>query len=349
MAIDRDIAVAMGAALALGGPSRRRRGWEMLSATGVRGLRVLHESELLGSLLLTELDPQAFEVLRSNAQRYEGIGAVALHHDARGLAPGSPFDYVDLDPYGTPEPYIATALDALAPSGVLAVTATDMRVLAGVERGACERRYGAAPVRGRLGPEGGLRILLAWIARAAASKGRSVRPIASYARDHHVRSYLWVETAGGHPSLPIGMIDPKQDYGGPPLKGDGPFGPMWLGPLFDPNVVRAIRTPSTCEHPVASGRFLDTLRGEAGVDAPFYYESNELAREIPLENPPKVADLLEALRRAGWAAARTHARPGALRTPAPHDVVLRVAKESAQRRAAATPRTPESSRSSSPP
>jgi tRNA (guanine26-N2/guanine27-N2)-dimethyltransferase len=348
MAMDRDIAVAVADALASGGALRRARGWEMLAATGVRGLRVLNESRLLGSLLLTELDPEAFDVLRSNAARFEAIGAVALPHDARTAPPGGPFDYVDLDPYGTPEPFLGTALDAIAPGGVLAITATDMRVLAGVERGACEHRYSARPVRGRLGPEGGLRILLAWIDRVAAERGRSVRPVVSYVRDHHVRAYLKVNAEAARSPSPVGFIDPAE-FPGPLLKGPGPFGPMWLGPLFDPAVVRATQTPASCEHPVASGRFLELLREEAGVDAPFYYESNELARAIPLENPPPVADLLAALSSLGWAAARTHARPGAFRTPAPRTVVERVARETAERRTAATPRTPGSSRSSAPP
>jgi tRNA (guanine26-N2/guanine27-N2)-dimethyltransferase len=348
MAIDRDIAVAVAQALAVGAPPRRSRGWEMLSATGVRGLRILHESSLLGSLLLTELDPRGFEVLEANARRYEGIGALARHQDARTLPTDAPFDYVDLDPYGTPEPFLGTALDAVVPGGVLAVTATDMRVLAGVERGACERRYAAAPVRGRLGPEGGLRILLAWIARASQERGRAIRPIASYVRDHHVRTYVRLGAEPGDAALPIGSIDPSQ-FPGPQLKGDGPFGPMWLGPLFDPVVVGELRTPASCEHPIASGRFLDLVREEAGVDAPFYYESNELAREIPLENPPPVADLIAALREGGWAAARTHARPGAFRTPAPRSVVLEIARTSAQRRALGATRTPGSSRSCAPP
>jgi len=320
----------------------------MLGATGVRGLRVLNESALLGELLLTELDPEGFRVLEANAARYGHLGARARHHDARTLPSEGPFDLVDLDPYGTPAPFLDAALDALAPGGVLALTATDMRVLAGVDRGACEARYAARPVRGRLGPEGGLRILLAWIARAAAARGRTILPIAAYVRDHHVRAYLRVveDPKGGAP--PIGLVDPTR-FPGPRLPGTDPYGPMWLGPLFDPGVVRALETPATAEHPVASGRFLQTIREEAGVDAPFYYESNELAREIPLENPPPVAELLAALQLLGWAAARTHARPGAFRTPAPRELVERLARETAERLARPATRTPGSSRSSVPP
>jgi tRNA (guanine26-N2/guanine27-N2)-dimethyltransferase len=339
MAADRDIGVAL--ALALGRPARSARGWEMLAATGVRGLRVLNESSLLGSLLLTEIDPRAFEVLQANASRYRGLGARAELGDARSAPPGGPFDYIDLDPYGSPEPFLAAALDALAPGGLLAVTATDMRVLAGAERGACERRYSARPVRGRLGPEGGLRILLAWIARAAAERSWSVRPVAAYVRDHHVRAFLRLGPPAEAP--PVGTIEPAT-FEGPRLRGDGPYGPMWLGPLFEPGTMAALATPPTCEHPVESGRFLDRLKEEAGVDAPFYYEPNELARDLGMAEPPPVAGLLQELHRLGWAAARTHARPAGIRTPAPRTVVEGCARDLAE-----ATRTPASGRSFSPP
>jgi len=337
MATDRDIGVALANAIARSDGPGRLRGWEMLAATGVRGLRVLHESPLESSLLLTERDPEAFRVLEANAQRYRALGASARLYDARSAVEGGPFDLVDLDPYGTPAPFLPAALDALAPGGLLAVTATDMRVLAGVEHRACELRYAARPVRGRLGPEGGLRILLAWIDRAAAERGRRIRPIAAYVRDHHVRAYLRLEADDDRSPRPIELLQVDQ-FSGPRLPGDGPYGPLWVGPLFDPAVVRSLECPTTAEHPAETDRFLARLREEAGVDAPFYYEPNELARALRLERPPPVAELLNRLQDEGWAVARSHARPGALRTPAPRTVVEAAAAQ-------ASPRTTGSSRS----
>ena len=93
------------------------------AATGARGLRVLNEAAGVGEMVLTDSHPAAFEVLERNAGPFRTLGAVARHRDARRPIETSAFDYVDLDPYGSPLPYLDSALEALRPGGVLAVTA----------------------------------------------------------------------------------------------------------------------------------------------------------------------------------------------------------------------------------
>lgn len=328
MCLDRDLGVAFARAWA-----RRvglgRSGWEMLAATGVRGLRVAHESDLFASLVLTESRPEALEVLRANVARCAAQGVSVRAHDARTRLSDGPFDVVDLDPFGTPEPFLDAALGALAPGGLIGVTATDMMVLAGVVPGACERRYGARPVRGRLGPEGGLRILLAHLARRSATLGRHVVPRLAYVHDHHVRLYATVDDGPAVPAAPIGPIDPSA-WDGPTLAGAPPFGPMWLGPLFDRELVSGLQVPETAARPKELARWLEAFRAEVDADRPFYYEPNELARELGLARPPSRARLLEGLRSRGFAAGATHARPGAFRTTAPRPVVHEIARETAR-------------------
>jgi tRNA (guanine26-N2/guanine27-N2)-dimethyltransferase len=206
---------------------------------------------------------------------------------------------VDIDPYGTPTPFVAAALSAVRPGGVMAVTATDMMVLAGVQKGACERRYGARPVRGRLSPEGGLRILLA---------------------------YLEVRSASHPPAAdPVGIVDPET-WDGPSLGDRGPYGPMWLGPLFDPELVGVLAVPPTAARPTQTATFIERLREETGADYPFYYESNRLAGDLHLAAPPALLPLVASLRERGFRSARTHARPEGFRTDAPRPVVETVAR-----------------------
>jgi tRNA (guanine26-N2/guanine27-N2)-dimethyltransferase len=240
MAGDRDLAVAFATArFADGGPTRS--GWETTAATGVRGLRVLRESGAFNRFLLTEANPEAGAVLAENCRRFSGASAECA--DGRRVPDSAPFDYVDIDPYGSPVPFVGVGLSSVRPGGVLAVTATDMVVLAGVQRGVCERRYGGRPIRGRLGPEAGLRVLLAFLAREARVRDRTIRPLLSYVRDHHVRSFLEVRTARESDARdPVETIEPAS-WSGPPVDGAGPYGPLWTGPLYDPGLVGRIRTP----------------------------------------------------------------------------------------------------------
>lgn len=323
MAPDRDLHVAVARAV-----GRLGRGWEMLAATGARGLRVAAEGRALDSLYLTDRGAAAVACVGKNAARSTNVPVAVVRHDARSPLALAAFDYVDLDPYGSPAPFVAAALDALRPPGILAVSATDMRVLAGVERGVAEHRYGGVPVRGRLGPEAGLRLMLAFLARAIDARGWTIRPLLAYVRDHHVRVYLRVAATGPSTSPSIGPIDPAT-WDGPRLPAGGPYGPMWLGPLFDGGLVTGLSVPSTSHDAPRLSRLLDRFRAEVAADRPFFYESNVLAHEEHLARPLAPDVVIERLRAHGWAAGRSHVREGAFRTSAPRAELVRLLAESA--------------------
>jgi tRNA (guanine26-N2/guanine27-N2)-dimethyltransferase len=313
MAGDRDLNVALLVAWAAR-HGRIERAWEMLAATGVRGLRGLHESRALVQLDLTEAHPAAFAVLAANVARYREDGATPHHRDARDPPPAPPYGYVDLDPYGSPLAFLDAAFVAAGGDALIAVTATDTRVLAGADRGVAERRYGGRPVRGRLGTEGGLRLLLATLARHAAARGAAVRPVLCYVGDHHVRAYVHLAPApDGSPA--VRALDPAT-WEGPPVGRQGPYGPLWLGPLFDGPLVRDLAVPPTAADPSGCERMIRLLRAETAVDRPFYYEGNTLAERLHLDRPPSVAQMTTALAAIGRRVVPTHARPGAFRTDA---------------------------------
>jgi len=321
MQMDRDLNVAVVRALHPSGPPTWR-GWEMLAATGVRGLRLVEETEAFARYDFSEEQPAAFAVLEQNAHE-SGHGGLATHLlDAKSPVEEHAFDYVDLDPFGTPAPFVDSALRALRPQGILAVTATDMPVLTGVSRGVCERRYGGRPIRGSQGPEGGLRILIAYLIREGARRSLALTPVLCYLHDHYVRAFLAAHPGTAERSSPPAVGDPQAlSEEGPPIAGTGPFGPMWLGPLFDPTVVARLTVPSTAERPEELGRFVERLREECVADRPFYYEPNELASALHLSEPPPLGSLLTRLREQGFAAGRSHVRPSPFRTTAPRRVV----------------------------
>ena len=313
MAVDRDLEVALVRALAdLGRPLGSA--WEMTAATGARGLRAFVEGPLAGPLALTDAHPAAVAVLGANAAAIDGTRLHVAQWDAKVPLATRAFDFVDLDPYGSPLPWLPAAFAAAAPGALLAVTATDMRVLAGAEPGAALRRYGGRPIRGRLGPESGLRLLLASLDAAAAARGASIAPRLAYVGAHHVRAYVDLR-AGRRSPAPIGTIDPAA-WTGPPIPGPGPYGPLWLGPLFDAATVGALRPTETAAAPGAIARFIAKLQGELACDVPFFYETNTLARSFGLRQPPRVERLRTLLHDAGFRTALTHARAGAFRTDA---------------------------------
>jgi tRNA G26 N,N-dimethylase Trm1 len=198
-----------------------------------------------------------------------------------------------------------------------------MPVLAGVQADACEQRYGARPVRGRLGPEGGLRILLAWLARGAASRDRSIHSLLAYVHDHHVRCYVTVASPAG--PAPLATVT-NSGLPFPVLPGPGPYGPMWVGPLLDAPFVRRLSVPHGAEHARELSGWLARFREESEVDVPFYFEPNTIARALGLPRPPPLEALIQGLRARGFRAGRSPVRPSAFRTDAPRAVLEEVAR-----------------------
>jgi tRNA (guanine26-N2/guanine27-N2)-dimethyltransferase len=326
MQFDRDLNVAVVRALYPPGPGPRR-GWEMLAATGVRGLRLVEETDAFAEFDFTELNPTAFAVLERNVHETGSPNLNTHLGDARLPLEKRRFDYVDVDPFGTPAPYLDAALESLAAEGILAITATDMPVLTGVARGVAESRYGGRPIRGSQGPEGGLRILIAHVVREAAHHSLRLTPLLGYVHDHYVRVFLRGHSPSGAPIDPELIGDPgRLGDAVPEIAGRGPFGPMWLGPLFAPSLVARLEVPSTAQRPEELRGFLERIREECLVDRPFYYEPNTLASKLHLPEPPALTSLLGALRAKGFRAARSHVRPSAFRTTAPRSVVEEAAR-----------------------
>lgn len=136
---------------------------EALSATGLRSIRYAKEIPDVKVVLANDLSPSACEAMRQNVAlngvgpvettegdekpaeasdvdlgRREGCtGYVQVNEgDACALmyghrTPRERVDVVDLDPYGTAAPFIDAALGCIADGGLLAVTCTDLAVLAG--------------------------------------------------------------------------------------------------------------------------------------------------------------------------------------------------------------------------
>ena len=326
MRLDRDLDVAVVRASSPGA-HRSLRGWDLLAATGVRGLRLLHESDAFHEMLLTEQNAEAFAVLQRNVAPYAGEGARAIRHDATTPLEEGAFGYVDVDPFGTPVPFVPAALTAVRNEGLLAVTATDLPVLAGVSRGVCESRYRARPIRGYRAGEAAVRIVMAYLARTVGEMGRKVRPALAYVHDHYLRIYARVESSRTAESLDSVAMVPGAGWDGPSLPAGGPYGPMWMGPLFDPETVARLCVPETSDRRRELAALIARFQEEATADVPFSYEPNRLAKELGLRHPPALTRLLSMLREQGFRAARSHVRPAAFRTTAPYGVVARVARE----------------------
>src|SRR5262249_54415153 len=147
------------------------------------------------------------------------------------------FDYVDIDPFGSPVPFLDAAVRSLKTEGILAVTATDTAALCGTSVKACRRKYWSEPLRTAIMKEVAVRILIRRVQLIAASYETCFEPVLSYAHEHYMRVFLR-RTKGGsgrvddmlkkHSSTSwsreLQAVSHKSEAG-------TEFGPLWVGPI----------------------------------------------------------------------------------------------------------------------
>jgi len=166
-----------------------------LSATGLRARRWLNElpadSAARISATMGDMDPVALDWAMRCHEEFppeHGEGELIAHlGDLRTAVLEHGRHWVDIDPYGSPLPFLDTAIQSLARRGVMEVSATDSAALTGSSKSALLRRYGARVRTDGLAHDSGLRVLLATLARAAARHERSIEPLMSIWDSHHLR------------------------------------------------------------------------------------------------------------------------------------------------------------------
>jgi len=355
MGVVRDLCVLavkrLGASL-----SRPLKAVDGLAGTGIRAIRLALESGCqFERLIANDRSLEAFELLQDNISRNGAGGTVsALRSDLATLLSQERFDYIDLDPFGSPVDLLPAAIRAVRHDGLLGVTATDTGPLCGTSPTTCYRRYGAMSIRTEFMHETAARILAGFCVRSGAQVDVALRPVMVQSDDHYIRLYLRAER-----SIPrtndalgeLGFVGPerkllKMDEGSP-VRGRV-AGPMWLGELWDAGfldgVIRDFNDrmaqvgtgggPSEGPAaPFANGkrlaRMLEYMKAEAGLP-PLFFELDEYASKLRA-GPPRIGNLLETLGNAGFRASRTHFSPTGFRTDAPPPELERCFREASCR------------------
>ena len=305
MALSRDLHVALWHKLAPAGKTL-----DGLAASGVRGLRLMAEAG--AAVEFCDRSPAATEAIRANLAR-NSLAAEVHEGDLREVLAGREFGALDIDPFGTPAPFIPAAVRAVADGGLLGVAATDTAVLCGAQPKACERRYGARPLSGVAAKEVGVRILLGAIAREAAGVGRTITPLLCYTEGHHLRA--WIRLAPGEPPALRWLSREMQLHD---ANAPGLAGPLWTGALGDPAALPDEQElPETVQRQRLA-RLLGTLREEL-PGPPGLWDMNEMARAAGSGETPRRERIVVALRERGWFASSSIFHPLGIRTDAPLD------------------------------
>jgi tRNA (guanine26-N2/guanine27-N2)-dimethyltransferase len=304
---------------------------DMLAGGGAKGLRVAVESE--NRVFLNDANKDAVEIIKKSAE-LNRIEVTLSNMDANRFVLENKrcFDFIDIDPFGSPAPFIDSALLSLKKTGYLGITATDTATLCGVYPETCFRRYQALPLRSEFCHEVGLRILIGNLARTAAKYERGIKPLLSHSTRHYLRFYAKVKSGvkvGEDSLLSMGYLYycmkcrdftyKKGRFPSEAVCGCGGkmkvSGPLWLGDMHDSSILVKMLSLSQSKE---EKKLLEILSEE--VKAPFYHNIHKLAKNIKA-TPPKIEIILNRLREKGFEASRTHFSPVGVKTNAPIEEV----------------------------
>ncbi|MDP3699050.1 MAG: hypothetical protein Q8R47_05685 [Nanoarchaeota archaeon] len=278
-----------------------------LAGSGIRELRFLKELEAgkIKNIFVNDIKenfPKVMaENLKLNAVKNDLRDKLIIHNDDANLfllnqvknCIGDEFcgyfDYIDIDPFGSPNPFLASAVARITREGIIAITATDTAALTGTYPKVTKRKYWAKAVRNYMMHEIGLRILIRKVQLQGVQFDKALIPILAYHKDHYFRIYFKCvkgkekcdKILKEHQYL---LFNPKtleftvSEFN--QAEGFEYFGPLWKGNLSDKKLIAKMKK----ENPFPEEeRFLDLLYQESKNDRVGFYDLHVIAKKYGLE------------------------------------------------------------------
>lgn len=332
---------------------------EPFTGCGIRGIRFALEVDGLLKVVLGDINPKAARLAQFNVRCHNLEERVlVLNKDANLLLsqhaiPYKRFDFIDIDPFGSPAPYIDSAIRALRNGGMLALTATDMPPLCGVYPRVCIRKYGGKSMRTEYCHELAIRLLTGCIAMIGAKHEVGVKVVFSHSTNHYIRVYCLTNRGAkqadksiqemgyilhcfscGHRETSKGIISHlkwKCVYCGSTLN---VAGPLWLGKIFDKKFCSLMIKEALGRHMTKDYKILNLLSlVQKESDGPStYYITDKVCDILNTATPPFIK-VVNRLRRKGFQATQTHFHNRGIRTDASikiiQEIILQLSQQTA--------------------
>ena len=312
---------------------------DSLAATGIRGLRYYLESNSIDKIVFNDVSIYAYNTIRKNIllNRCDNYEIYNFNVDLFLNLNKNVYDMIDIDPFGSPSPYIDSSIENIKNNGLLAVTATDLSALCGVYPKSGFRKYSAIIKKTSFCHEIALRVLIRNIVEAAGRHFKIAYPILSYFTEQYARVYLHIHRGKqDYPYDKIGYLFLNEDIKVisslkfKEFAGNNIIGPLWIGPLHDEKFVRGILVNHLHlnifdENDQRRAEKLFRIFIEEAEMPPYYFDIHKMCKAIKIPPPPleKVMDKLSSL---GYRVSRTHFSGYSLKTDSPVNMLLEVLK-----------------------
>jgi tRNA (guanine26-N2/guanine27-N2)-dimethyltransferase len=341
--LSRDLSIFIYKAMAKRLPGNIRMA-DSLAGIGARGVRVAVEVPEISEVFMNDLNPVAIDYAKKSA-KINGVYDKcsfsimdACHFLIEHSSPKDRFEIVDVDPFGSPAPYLDCVVRAVRNKGLISITATDTAVLCGIYPKVSARKYFGYSLNTEYCHEIGIRLLLGALAHSAMKLDIGIRPLFSHSTRHYIRLYATI-------ALGAKYADKTRDSLGYILHCFNCFnrkissiiekncdkcsailrfaGPLWIKEIHDKDfllyLLNNLTLTKECE------KMIRNSLNEADMP-PTYYIPDKIADRLQL-TVPRLNDIIDAIRNKGYRAIKSATNPKGIKTDAPSSIVMETIKE----------------------
>ncbi len=306
-----------------------------MAASGIRELRFLSKiPHRFSHLTLGDASPSAIENIKKNFKNNKiDLDKVELNCDnAINTITKQFYDFIEIDPFGSPVPFIDSALQRMKHNGILSITATDTAALCGTYPKTCLRRYGIKVLKTLFYEEVGLRNLIAYSIREAGKYDRVLTPIVSITHNHFYKIFFKVEDSREKSLESIKNLKYlkwdriTQETKICEYEDKDTFGKTYVGELNNKNFLNKILKDIDLIYDKKEIEKLITKLIDE-LDLVGYYDPHKLCKENKLNFCLKYETLFEEIRKKGFEISRVSNDKLGVKTNAPVKEIVKIIKK----------------------
>ena len=311
---------------------------DLFGGSGIRGVRYKNEIEGVGEVSINDISETANHYERHNIELNNLKDIEVYQHDASMFLrmKRGEFDVIDIDPFGTPSPFLDSAGYCARRNSLLCVTATDTSALCGTYEEPCIRKYNSKPYKSEYCHENGIRILAGFVALTLSKYAKYIEVKMSHSTEHYMRLYLEIKKGSKktdeslknigyishcknclHRQTSNGLASPIDDVC--PVCGEKLVhaGPLWLGSIQDKEFIQKMIDESANKKINTEKEALKLLnKCLVESDAPAtFFDVHSICKSLKI-SAPKFDLILDELENQGFEAIKTHFNPIGIKTDA---------------------------------
>tara|TARA_B100000029_G_scaffold501768_1_gene575862 strand:+ start:63127 stop:64287 length:1161 start_codon:yes stop_codon:yes gene_type:complete len=302
---------------------------DTLSGVGATGIRLANESEYVKKIYFNDANINASELLQTSIthNNLDSTTEVSINEAHKFLSNFTNrdvrFDFIDLDPFGSPIQYVDSAVRALKINGVLSLTATDGAVLCGVYPKVCLRKYGSLSLNTEYFNETALRILIFSLASISSHYELGIKPLFCHTDKHYIQAYVQITDSISDTENRIGFIGhcstcQNRVISELPIlscnlcsSNNKIAGPLWIGDIFDKSFLNIAINNTDDSNLVKLYR---NAISESSLP-PLYYVTDTISQNLKISSFP-VETILSKLKENNFLSSKTILHSTGFRTDA---------------------------------